>query len=73
MTGCLPRIVFPVVLFPLIACPLLCVPPVSPVDTRAEHRGQQHYRHGESDETRERESWALEAVGPGGLAVLVAP
>ena len=71
---CLPRVVLPVVLFSaFVALVLLVVPPMSPVDSRAQDGGEQHNGHSEGDETRKGETWALDTVRPRRLAVFVAP
>lgn len=62
-----------IVLWLVVARVLLGMPPVSPVDAGAQHGDDQYHRHGECDETRKGHARALDAVGPGGLAVLLAP
>ena len=60
----LPWVVFPVVQLPLFAFVPVLVDLVSPVDTGAEHRGQQHRCDEQHDDAREGHARTLYPVGP---------
>lgn len=61
------------VLLPVLTIPSLRVPSVPPVDSGGEHGHEHDDGQEESDDTRDGEARALDAICPGGLAVLVAP
>jgi hypothetical protein len=67
---CLLRVVFPMILLPLLAFTLLVVPTMSPVDAGSNHRGYEQRRDEEHYDTRERQSGALQAIRPHGIAML---
>lgn len=61
------------ILLAFVALVRLSVPAVSSVDASANHGEDEYYSDGEGNETRKRQTGPLNAAGPGGLAILLAP